>query len=94
MRQYRGSTVCPPPHDCYSLSWTPASRTTVLSMFDDLEGELERCGFFPPGKKPAMTANLRDILHRLDMTEQEERTLRGVFKSLAEGPKAGREPKA
>ncbi|MCV9940746.1 RNA methyltransferase [Boseaceae bacterium BT-24-1] len=74
----------------------PASRATVLSMFDYLEGELERCGFFPPGKKPVMTANLRDILHRLGMTEQEARTLRGVFKSLAEGPRAGRsgEPKA
>jgi tRNA/rRNA methyltransferase len=74
----------------------PASRATVLSMFDYLEGELDRSGFFPPGKKPVMTANLRDILHRLDMTEQEARTLRGVFKSLAEGPRAGRggEPKA
>ena len=29
-----------------------------------------------------LTANLRDILHRLAMTEQEARTLRGVFKSL------------
>lgn len=69
----------------------PASRATILSMFDYLEGELDRCGFFPAGKKPIMTANLRDILHRLDMTEQEARTLRGVFKSLAQGPKAGRD---
>lgn len=65
----------------------PATRETVFSMFGYLEGELERCGFFPPGKKPVMTANLRDILHRLEMTEQEARTLRGVFKSLAEGPR-------
>jgi tRNA/rRNA methyltransferase len=72
----------------------PASRETVFSMFDYLEGELERCGFFPPGKKPVMTANLRDILHRLEMTEQEARTLRGVFKSLAEGPKKKRLPTA
>ena len=69
----------------------PASRATVFSMFDYLEAELDRCGFFPAGKKPVMTANLRDILHRLDMTEQEARTLRGVFKSLAQGPKAERE---
>ena len=71
----------------------PAKRETVLSMFDYLEGELDRCGFFPPGKKPIMTANLRDILHRLAMTEQEARTLRGVFKSLAEGPRQLRTPK-
>ena len=69
----------------------PAARATIHSMFDYVETELDRCGFFPPGKKPVMTANLRDILLRLDMTEQEARTLRGVFKSLAQGPKAGRE---
>jgi len=68
----------------------PASRATILSMFDYLEGELDLSGFFPAGKKPVMTANLRDILHRLDMTEQEARTLRGVFKSLIEGPKKAR----
>jgi tRNA/rRNA methyltransferase len=65
----------------------PAKREMILSMFDYLEAELDLCGFFPAGKKPVMTANLRDILHRLDMTEQEARTLRGVFKSLVEGPK-------
>lgn len=65
----------------------PATRATILSMFDYVETELEHCGFFPPGKKPVMTANLRDILHRLSLTEQEARTLRGVFKSLAEGPR-------
>ena len=68
----------------------PAQREMILSMFDYLEGELDLCGFFPPGKKPIMTANLRDILHRLDMTEQEARTLRGVFKSLVEGPRKAR----
>jgi len=68
----------------------PASRATVLSMFDYVENELDLCGFFPPGKKQIMTANLRDILHRLEMTEQEARTLRGVFKSLTEGPRRQR----
>lgn len=68
----------------------PATRATVLSMFSYLEGELDRCGFFPPGKQAIMSANLRDILHRLAMTEQEARTLRGVFKSLAEGPRQRR----
>ena len=65
----------------------PATRQTVLSMFDYVEAELDICGFFPPGKKPSMTANLRDILHRLSLTEQEARTLRGVFKSLTDGPR-------
>lgn len=68
----------------------PATRATVLSMFDYVEAELDQCGFFPPGKKAIMSANLRDILHRLAMTEQEARTLRGVFKSLTEGPRRRR----
>src|SRR6218665_3853432 len=52
-----------------SLLSPPATRATILSMFDYVEGELDICGFFPPGKKPVMTANLRDILHRLSLTE-------------------------
>ncbi len=81
-----------PPFREHNLS-PPASRATVLSMFDYVENELDICGFFPPGKKQVMTANLRDILHRLAMTEQEARTLRGVFKSLTEGPRRLRVPK-
>ncbi len=72
----------------------PASRGTVLSMFAYLESELDVSGFFPPGKRPIMVANLRDILHRLSLTEQEARTLRGVFKSLVEGPRRRRTPPA
>lgn len=72
----------------------PATRATVLSMFDYVEGELDICGFFPPGKKHIMTANLRDILHRLSLTEQEARTLRGIFKSLVEGPRRRKLPVA
>jgi tRNA/rRNA methyltransferase len=75
-----------PPFRETTLS-APATRATILSMFDYVETELDICGFFPPGKKPSMTANLRDILHRLSLTEQEARTLRGVFKSLVEGPR-------
>lgn len=81
-----------PPFREHNLS-PPATRATVLSMFDYVESELDICGFFPPGKKQVMTANLRDILHRLAMTEQEARTLRGVFKSLTEGPRRLRVPK-
>ena len=76
-----------------SLTSPPATRATVLSMFDYVVAELDVCGFFPAGKKPVMTANLRDILHRLSLTEQEARTLRGVFKSLTEGPRRLRVPK-
>jgi tRNA/rRNA methyltransferase len=66
----------------------PAPRDMVLSFFDYLEGELERCGFFRPlGKQPVMRRNLRNIFHRMQMSEQDVRTLRGAIVRLVEGPR-------
>jgi tRNA/rRNA methyltransferase len=67
----------------------PAPREMVLSFFDYLESELERAGFFRPiGKAPVMRRNLRNIFHRLAMSEQDVSTLRGMFVRLVEGPRA------
>jgi tRNA/rRNA methyltransferase len=63
----------------------PASREMVTSFFDYLEDELEAVNFYPEDKKPTMTRNMRDIFHRLEMTEQDVRTLRGAIRALAEG---------
>jgi tRNA/rRNA methyltransferase len=65
----------------------PAMREGLVSLFDYLEDELDSAGFFPPNKRPIMARNLRDMLHRLAMTEQELRTLRGAFTALAQGRK-------
>jgi tRNA/rRNA methyltransferase len=66
----------------------PAPREMVLSLFDYLEGELEQAGFFrPEGKGPVMRRNLRNILNRIGLTEQDVRTLRGAFVRLVEGPR-------
>jgi tRNA/rRNA methyltransferase len=70
----------------------PAPRAMLVSMFDYLEDELDRAGFFPPDKREIMARNLRDILHRLAMTEQECRTLRGAFSALAEGRRRRHRP--
>ena len=65
-----------------------APRNMVLSFFDWLEGELDKSGFFrPEGKGPVMRRNLRNIFHRLEMSEQDVRTLRGAMVRLAEGPR-------
>ena len=65
-----------------------ANRDMVLSFFDYLEGELDKNGFFrPPGKAPVMRRNLRNIFHRMEMTEQDVRTLRGALVRLVEGPR-------
>lgn len=63
----------------------PATREAVVSFFDYLEAELEAVNFYPEDKKPTMTRNMRDMLHRLEMTEQDVRTLRGAIRALAEG---------
>ena len=63
----------------------PAPRGMLTSFFDYLEAELEAVNFYPEDKKPIMARNMRDIFHRLSMTEQEVRTLRGAIRALAEG---------
>ncbi len=70
-----------------------APREMVLSFFDYLEGELERAGFFrPAGKKPVMRRNLRNMFHRMQLTEQDVCTLRGMVVRLVEGPRASAGP--
>ena len=70
-----------------------APREMVLSFFAYLEGELERAGFFrPPGKQPVMRRNLRNMFHRMQLTEQDVRTLRGMVVRLVEGPRSGAVP--
>jgi tRNA/rRNA methyltransferase len=66
----------------------PAPREMVISFFEYLEGELEKAGYFRPvGKAPVMRRNLRNIWHRLTLSEQDVRTLRGAFVRLVEGPR-------
>jgi tRNA/rRNA methyltransferase len=63
----------------------PARREMITSFFDYVEAELEAVNFYPEDKKPIMSRNMRDIFHRLAMTEQDVRTLRGAIRALAEG---------
>src|SRR3954465_4658196 len=64
----------------------PAPREELIRLFEHLEEELEKSGFlFPPGNRPGMIRNLRNILHRAQLTDQEVRTLRGVIVALTKG---------
>ena len=66
----------------------PAKREMVLAFFDYLETRLDERGFFRPvGKKPGMQRNLRNIFHRIGLTEQDVRTLWGAVVRLVEGPR-------
>ncbi len=62
----------------------PADKGELTGLFEHLERELDAGGFFRvEEKRPVMVRNLRNLLQRAGLTEQEVRTLRGVVKSLA-----------
>ena len=64
----------------------PATKTELAHLFDHLEEELSISGFlFPPEKTPTMVRNIRALLQRARLTEQEVRTLRGIISSLSTG---------
>ena len=64
----------------------PAPREELFLLFEHLEDELEKSGFlFPPGNRPSMIRNLRSILHRAALSDQEVRTLRGAIVALTKG---------
>src|SRR6516225_9586148 len=66
----------------------PAQREMLLAFFDYLEGKLDENGFFRPAtKKPGMRRNLRNIFHRMELTQQDVRTLWGAVVRLVEGPR-------
>ena len=72
----------------------PATRETTIAFFEYLEEKLDLAGFFKPEtKKPGMVRNLRNIFHRLAMTEQDISTLWGVVVRLVEGPRVTVQPR-
>jgi len=69
----------------------PATKEELTGLFEHLEGELDSCGFLRvEEKRPVMVRNLRNVLQRAGLTEQEVRTLRGVIAGLVKGPKGGK----
>ncbi len=70
----------------------PAKRSSMMAFFEFFENELEASGFFRPvGKRPVMQRNLRNMFHRMAMTEQDVRTFWGAIVRLKEGPRGGPE---
>ncbi len=68
----------------------PATKADLALLFDHLEDELRTSGFlFPPEKAPTMVRNIRALLQRARLTEQEVRTLRGVISSLSTARQTG-----
>lgn len=82
---------------CYEISQSPAfkiaerpdaqlekaTKADYNSLYDYLENALDESHFFQvPEKKPKMMDNIRNIFARLDLSDQEMRTLRGVLKAI------------
>ena len=66
----------------------PADRDMVFAFFDFIEDRLEERGFFRPvSKKPMMQRNLRNMFHRMQLTQQDVRSLWGAVVRLVEGPR-------
>lgn len=77
----------------FARAQPPASRDDLIALFVHLERALDEAGFLqPPEKRPAMVRNLRAMLHRAKLSDQEVRSLRGVIKALT-GEKARRRGK-
>jgi tRNA/rRNA methyltransferase len=70
----------------------PATREELIGFFEQIEGELDRSGFFTaPEKRPSVVQNLRSMFTRMGATEQEIRTLRGIVKALTGGKRSRRD---
>jgi tRNA/rRNA methyltransferase len=81
--EWRRRVTEPGPAEIVPSETPPASRAEIQHLFDHLERELEAGGFFfPPEKRPHMVRNLRNLLTRVGLTEQDVRTLHGVVASL------------
>ncbi|HYM18069.1 MAG TPA: RNA methyltransferase [Micropepsaceae bacterium] len=82
---FKSGDTTPPERIDHGIA-TPAPREELVRLFEHLEEELEKGGFlFPPGNRPGMIRNLRNMLHRAQLTDQEVRTLRGVIVALTQG---------
>jgi tRNA/rRNA methyltransferase len=62
----------------------PATRAELIGLFEHLEAELDRAGFLRPAEKRAtMVRAVRNMFHRMGVTEQDVRTWRGIIVALA-----------
>ena len=65
-------------------STRPATKAELQGLFDHLERALDQSGFLRhKDMRPSMVLNLRALLQRANMTEQEARTFHGVIKFLS-----------
>jgi len=61
----------------------PATRAELFGLFEHLEDALDSAGFLkPPEKRPSMVRSMRNMFHRMHVTDQDVRTWRGIVSAL------------
>ena len=71
-------------------SAVPATRQEVIDLFEHLERELDSGGFFfPAAKKETMVRNIRAMILRAGLSDQETRTIRGMIVALVKNKYRG-----
>jgi len=61
----------------------PATRSELAGLFEHLERELDAAEFlFPPAKRETMVRNIRAMIMRSGLSDQEVRTIRGMIVAL------------
>ncbi len=63
---------------------SPAARKKeILNFFNMLEGELDARDFYPTtAMRPKMVSNLRNLFQRIELSQQDVKSLFGIVKSL------------
>jgi tRNA/rRNA methyltransferase len=69
----------------------PATRAELTGLFEHLERELDAAQFlYPPEKKETMVRNMRAMLLRCRLSDQEVRTIRGIIVALVRNKYRGK----
>jgi len=71
----------------------PATKQDLIGLYEHLESELDRLGFFNPStRRHVVVRNVRNMFARTQLTDQEVRTMRGIVATLANGKGRRRKP--
>src|SRR5690606_27088449 len=71
-----------------------ATKESLQELFEHMEKELVLCGFLRnEEKRPSMMVNIRNMLQRAELTQQEVRTLHGMIVELRYGRRDDRPPR-
>jgi len=86
----KSADVTPPVRTRSTLA-KPASRAELVGLFEHLEMELDAAEFlFPASKRETMVRNIRAMIMRSGLTDQEVRTIRGMIVALVRNKYRGK----